>query len=69
MKTKTIFVFNGYENLHAEADGTFWLNDLPCRKVYNSGTIQIRRGKFSVGLNKLRKLAIKKEVEINQCPF
>jgi len=73
LKNKDLFVncyaFKGYDNLYFY-DNTFWLNDKPCKKVYNSGTTQIRQGnKHIAGINKLRKLAYKTKIEINECPF
>jgi hypothetical protein len=68
MSKKIVYAFYGYEDLFFY-DGQFWLKEKACKKVYNSGTTQIRQGRFSVGLKKLRKLAYKKEVEIVECPF
>lgn len=68
MSNKIVFAFRNYPELFYY-DNTFWLNQKPCKKVYNSGTIQIRKGKFSVGLKKLRTLSYKSQIEINECPF
>ncbi len=69
MSNKIVFTFKNYPGLFYY-DNSFWLNEKPCKKVYNSGTIQIRQGNNHIaGLNKLRKLAYKTQIEISECPF
>lgn len=64
-----IFRFKGFDNLHCDMDGNFFVNDKPVKKVYNNGSLAILVGKSKLGIIKLRKLAYKHEKEDCIAPF
>lgn len=66
---ETVYKFKGVDNLHCDLKGNFFYNEKPVRKIYNNGSIAISVNKSKLGLNKLRKLAYKSQIEINECPF
>ena len=59
MATVNIFKFRGIEGLYADAEGNFFFNGKPARKVYNNGSISVLCGRSKRGLITLRKLAYK----------
>lgn len=66
---ETVYKFKGIENLHCDLKGNFFFNEKPIKKVYNNGSVAVLAGKSKLGLIKLRKLAYKSKIEVNECPF
>lgn len=66
---ETVYKFKGIESLHCDLKGNFFYNEKPIKKVYNNGSVAVLVGKSKFGLIKLRKLAYKSKIEINECPF
>jgi hypothetical protein len=47
----------------------FWMNEKPCRVVYNNGSKSVLVGNQKLGIIKLRKNAIKIETTKTKLPF
>lgn len=47
----------------------FWMNEKPCKVVYNNGSKSVLVGKTKLGISKLRKKAVKIEIEEIKLPF
>ncbi len=70
MAFKTIYRFKGINGLYADENGDFFFNDKPARKIYNNGSIAVLCGRSKKGLIKLRSLAYKTRMVVNDTlPF
>ncbi len=70
MALKTIYKFKGINDLFADDKGNFFYKNKPARKVYNKGSIAVLCGQSKKGIIKLRKLAYKASIEIDDTlPF
>lgn len=62
MKQQVVYLFKGIPNLYADLDGNFFYYGKPARKVYNNGSISVKCGTTKRGLIKLRTLAYKSTI-------
>jgi hypothetical protein len=69
VKKQEIYRFKGIEDLYADMDGNFFYKGKPAKKMYNNGTVAIKCGTTKRGLIKLRTLAYKSSMEIEDLPF
>lgn len=70
MALKTIYRFKGLSELWADENGNFYFKNKPAPKVYNNGSLAVLCGRSKKGIIKLRKLAFKTCVEIDEnLPF
>ncbi len=63
------FKFKGIPELYANKNGEFFYKGKPAKKIYNNGSIAILCGRTKRGIIKLRKLAYKGTVEVEELPF
>jgi len=70
MKIQAIYKFKGVDHLYADTKGNFFFKNKPARKVYNNGSISVMCGKTKRGIIKLRTLAYKTTLIVNDTlPF
>jgi hypothetical protein len=62
------YIFQGYPNLTWHS-GKFWNNDIPCKVIYNNGSLSILLNGAKISIDKLRKAAKECTFNISQLPF
>jgi len=62
------YKFTNFEGLIFHSN-KFWMNEKPCKIVYNNGSKSVLVGSRKLGIIKLRKSAIKTEIESIKLPF
>ena len=69
MEKQVVYFFKGIPNLYSDVKGNFFYEGKPARKVYNNGSLSILCGKSKRGIIKLRTLAYKSFIIIDDLPF
>jgi len=64
-----IYKFKGIDDLYCDEQGNFFYRGKPARKVYNRGSIAVLCGRSKRGIIKLRSLAYKSTLFMDDCPF
>ena len=63
---EVVYKFKGIEGLYCDLKGNFFFKGKPLSKIYNNGTLAIRIGKTKRGLKKLRTLAFKTTIDVQE---
>ncbi len=69
MEKQVVCFFKGIPNLYSDVKGKFFYEGKPARKVYNNGSLSILCRKSKRGVIKLRTLAYKSFIVIDDLPF
>lgn len=69
MKEINGYLFNGYEGLFSDEKGNFKLHGKSIKKYWRVGQVYILIKGKKVGMNTLRKQAIKSTIKEELCPF
>jgi hypothetical protein len=69
MPMQEVYLFKGIPNLYSDVKGNFFYQNKPAPLVYNNGSISVLCGKSKRGIIKLRTLAYKSFIEIDNLPF
>ena len=69
MPQQKIYRFKGIEDLHADENGNFFFRNKRAKKIVNNGSLAVLAGRTKYGIKKLRTLAYKTSVQVEECPF
>lgn len=69
MKVINGYTFRDYEGLFSDEKGNFSLNGRTLKKYWRIGQIYILINGKKVGMNTLRKQAVKGQIIEEECPF